>query len=134
SCCDSQSCQPAGSKICSGNNPQQCASNGQWQNEPACTMETPTCSAGECICTETMCNSGCVDLQTDKLNCGACGRSCALANASTTSCNGGACAPTCQAGYLNCNVPVPPAPDDGCECAGPMCCGSSCPSAHNDGL
>jgi hypothetical protein len=47
-----------------------------------CAFECPgtsACSNGACACTkssDTVCGAGCADLQTDPLNCGACGRIC----------------------------------------------------------
>jgi hypothetical protein len=80
-------------------------------------------------------DTGCGPIDT-VASCGACGRACSTTQASSTSCNGQSCLPTCNAGYLSCNNPAAPAPDDGCECAVPnaasvpKCCATACPIAH----
>lgn len=56
------------------------------------------------------------------------------------SCTGGACNSTCSPGWGNCNEPVAPAADDGCEsnlttCVGTPCCGAGlCQGTHSNGL
>ncbi len=71
---------------CSNNVPRTCVS-GVWQNGTACSGGT-TCSAGACTCALTTCGSACIDTQTDKANCGTCGRSC-----QTGDCIAGKCQP-----------------------------------------
>lgn len=57
--------------------------NGTVDDEPAadasCAQQVPgeTCSAGKCVCGGLVCNSACVDDQTDVNNCGGCGAVCA---------------------------------------------------------
>jgi hypothetical protein len=71
-------------------------------------------------------------------NCGACGRACSTAQASSTMCGSNrTCMPTCNPGHLSCNNPAAPTADDGCECATPnapsppSCCATACPVQHN---
>ena len=67
----------------------------------------PACATGS-----TCCAGACVDAATDLANCGACGRACTPAFASTVSCVAGACRPgACVAGYADCNANAA----DGCE-------------------
>lgn len=59
---------------------------------------------------------GCeVDLTEDPANCGACHHGCATNNATAVACNAGRCAPTCSAGYADCNAEAATPSDDGCE-------------------
>ncbi len=82
---------------------------------------TPSCAAGACAV--AVCDAGFADcdqqagdgceatLLTDAKNCGACGKACALANA-TPSCVAGACAvAVCDAGFADCDQQA----GDGCE-------------------
>jgi hypothetical protein len=49
------------------------------------------------------------------------------------SCTGTTCQYTCNTGTSDCDKGT--APDtDGCECATPSCCGTSCQTTHGDGL
>ena len=57
----------------------------------------------------------CIDVATDLSNCGACGRACSSAHVTTPSCNNKLCAPSCATGWADCNHPVAPNADDGCE-------------------
>ncbi|MFO0603598.1 MAG: hypothetical protein U0324_10515 [Polyangiales bacterium] len=106
----------------------------------ACSLANATaaCNAGACVIAS--CNAGffdcdgaaangCeVDGRSDRANCGACRRACALANA-TAACTAGACAvASCNAGYADCDR----AAANGCEvdtrtstahCGG---CGNAC--------
>ncbi|MBI5512254.1 MAG: hypothetical protein HY909_00710, partial [Deltaproteobacteria bacterium] len=82
---------------------------------------TATCAAGECAvarCSmgfgncDGVATNGCEqDLQTSTANCGACGRMCALPNA-TAACVAGACAVArCAAGFADCDMDA----SNGCE-------------------
>lgn len=51
-------CTP-GDKTCTGNVPNTCDSNGQWQAQAACSGATPTCVAG--ICSAPICGNGILD-------------------------------------------------------------------------
>jgi hypothetical protein len=52
----------------------------------------------------------------------------------TAVCAGGVCTSSCVNGRFNCNQPAAPTADDGCECAGTACCGTSCQTSHMNGL
>jgi hypothetical protein len=85
--------------------------------------DAPSCAAGE-----TRCGSRCADLQSDPSDCGACGRSCVVTNASAA-CVAGSCdVGTCDAGYLDCDGDA----INGCEtpddCAAGAACTTSCGS------
>jgi len=81
-----------------------------------------TCSTGSCriaSCSSGYANcdgadtNGCETRLTSLSNCGACGRTCSLANATET-CSTGSCRiSSCNAGFADCNGVA----SDGCECA-----------------
>jgi hypothetical protein len=65
----------------------------------------PSCQAGEAYCA-----GGCTSLQSDRQNCGACGRACTNAHGSNA-CTAGACSPSCSFGWQSCDMNL----DNGCE-------------------
>jgi hypothetical protein len=75
-----------------------------------CVASAPNCAAGDQCCSML-----CIDVATDLSNCGACGRACASSNVTTPGCSNDLCAPKCAAGWADCNHPVAPNADDGCE-------------------
>ncbi len=77
------------------------------------SCETPTCNLGFADCNGNKQSDGCeINLNTDVLNCNACGRVCSTANVNRA-CSGGSCqAGTCTGGYLDCNSNMQ---SDGCE-------------------
>ena len=85
-----------------------------------------------CSSNQTECGGSCTSVQTDNLNCGACGKSCG--NGQT--CNNGSC--SCSNGYLSCNGSCVASNADNCGSCGMKCsngqvcnngsCSSSCPS------
>jgi len=75
--------------------------------------------------------SGCGPL-TSTSNCGACGVACDTTTGAP-SCVGTTCTYMCNPGHLDCNSIHGP-DTDGCECATPGCCGTSCEITHQDGL
>jgi len=106
--------------------PGQMCVRGACLGDPGCGMG-PSCTGGT-----TCCGTGCADLRTDRLNCGACGRACS----NTQACNQGRCMtqPMCGGG---------PACDPGQTCCGDRCfdtqndvahcgaCGRACASLPN---
>lgn len=82
----------------------------------------------ECTAAETLCGAVCADLQADPNNCGQCGRSCVIPQA-TAACVAGECAMgACDAGYSDCDAMV----TNGCEtpidCDAGMTCTTTCGS------
>jgi len=77
----------------------------------ACAVGTCTASFGDC---DAVASNGCeTNLASSAANCGACGRICALANASST-CSASNCAVmACTMGFADCNMRAA----DGCEVA-----------------
>ncbi len=75
----------------------------------ACTVQRCDAGFGDC---DNVASTGCeANLNTSAANCGACGRACALANA-TSACTSGACTVSaCSTGYLDCDGIAA----DGCE-------------------
>jgi len=76
-------------------------------------------------CFLTLCGSVCVDPTTDPSNCGGCGRSCVVANASAE-CIAGECAVgTCTGGFRDCDGD----PLNGCEAMDSCVAGAACETA-----
>jgi hypothetical protein len=102
--------------------------------QAACVNSTCglACDAGFSDC-DGMAATGCeVDTAINVNHCGQCGRACSGSNVASKSCTNGLCDSTCALGSANCNLPVAPAADNGCElnvsqnntnCGG---CGVSC--------
>jgi hypothetical protein len=67
-------------------------------------------------------------------NCGACGRACDTTTSQRQSCDGVKCSyPSCKTGFTDCDKILTGDPNtDGCECATPLCCGSSCAKTHKN--
>ena len=97
-----------------------------------------TCTDGLCLLSgcpsgRTLCGTACVDLNSDVAQCGACGRACALPNA-TAACSAGTCVvASCAAGLGNCDGVA----TNGCETdttrSATNCgaCGTVCPTPQN---
>ncbi len=91
----------------------------------------PVCATGFGDCDGNKSNGCEASLNTDPLNCGACGKVCSLANANTA-CQAGTCVITsCKSGYADCDLN----PANGCET--PLnttsncgACGVACTNAH----
>ncbi len=97
------------------------------------------CQPGYSNCTQPTsgADDGCeTHTDSDATNCGACGHQCVSTNASSVACSGGSCAPTCKNGFGDCNTPVAPSADNGCETntnsstANCGACGHACSSNH----
>jgi hypothetical protein len=92
----------------------------------------PTCAAGfgDCVLDDgNGADDGCETNTEDTVaHCNACGRACSSANATTLDCSTGACAPTCDQGFGDCNLDDGIGPDDGCETDlnNTATCGTSC--------
>lgn len=107
-------------------------SNGATCPSGKCTYTGCAAGYGDCDMSGVDSN-GCETSTTTTAACGACGRACSTANATATTCGaGGACAPTCNNGFSSCGAPLPPAADDGCECATPGCCNGGCAVTHQN--
>ncbi len=95
-----------------------------------------TCGSGyyDCNASTAPDTDGC-ETPESTTNCGKCGQACNTTTG-TPSCASGAtsCSYACNSLRRDCNAGT--APDtDGCECAGTACCsGSSCQTAHSNGI
>jgi hypothetical protein len=90
------------------------------------------CASGFANCTTTAPDlNGCETPTTTTANCGGCGNVCDKTSGTPT-CNGTTCAYACNPGRSDCSQTPPDL--NGCECATPGCCGSSCQYTHIDGL
>ena len=89
--------------------------------------------------TPAVCSSD-TNFDNDISNCGSCGRACSSAHVTTPACANKLCAPSCASGFADCNHPVAPSADDGCEtnlfdvahcgaCGAPAC---NLPNATSD--
>lgn len=82
------------------------------------------CAPGQvvetCLSTSTECDGICVNVQTDRGHCGACGNACADGFV----CSAGACVLSCQAALTNCSGVCRDLATDGANCGA---CGNVCP-------
>jgi hypothetical protein len=88
------------------------------------SCQVDNCPAGTANCTNA---PGCeTNILTNITNCGGCGIACTNAHG-TTACSAGACAPSCSAGWTDCDGN----PVNGCEtqCASGVCSGGTCMTA-----
>ena len=105
------------------------------KNCGGCERLCASVNVEQLICNNGLCASSCLDgygncnmldaphsddgcetnLAVDASACGACNRRCASNNVDSVSCSEGLCVSSCVQGYANCNLPVPPNSDDGCE-------------------
>lgn len=74
-----------------------------------------TCDAGYADCNNNAADGCEANLQTSTAHCGECGHICSGANAVSTACTDGNCAPTCLDGFGDCVSPATTMMDDGCE-------------------
>jgi hypothetical protein len=82
----------------------------------------PPGSDGGACATGTPCDGLCVDTATDPTNCGGCGRTCAIPNA-TAACSAGTCAvASCDTGFADCDATI----DNGCELPSDCTAGGAC--------
>ena len=87
---------------------QECSPSGSCVE--GCLAAAPNCPSGDMCC-----SSLCIATASDLSNCGACGRACSSSHVTTPGCNNNLCAPACASGWADCNHPVAPNADDGCE-------------------
>lgn len=107
----------------------------QWQcNSGQCQLACPS-GKGDCNLDP---QDGCeTDLATSTDNCGACGRACSTSQGYNPACQGGLCSLSCNYPWSDCNHPVAPAADDGCETntdtdsANCGACGTTCSTTHS---
>ncbi len=79
----------------------------------ACVVDVCAQGRGDCDGDPT---NGCeVKTTSDPLHCGACARPCGATHVEAVTCSSGLCKSTCAPGWGNCNVPLAPSNDDGCE-------------------
>ena len=122
-CTDTRGC-PGGQTCCSGacvDQTTNLANCGACGTRCAATNATPACRNSMCTvgtCTvpygdcDSMASNGCeTNTFTDVFHCGACNRPCEARANSTSACNAGTCAYTCEAGFSDCDGN----PANGCE-------------------
>lgn len=82
----------------------------------------------DCAANEVVCGSVCADLDTDPSNCGQCGRSCVIPQATAT-CQAGECAmASCDAGYSDCDGMVVSGCETPIDCQAGTLCDTTCGS------
>jgi hypothetical protein len=95
------------------------------------TLDCGICASNErCVdnACQPVCVPDCTNTQCGSDGCGgSCGTCASLSNASAV-CTSGTCIYTCDSGFQDCDA------GGGCECAGTGCCGSSCQTAHSNGV
>jgi hypothetical protein len=82
----------------------------------------------ECTASETLCGNVCADLDTDPSNCGQCGRSCVIPQATAT-CVAGECGMgVCDAGFSDCDAMIVTGCETPIDCQEAMPCTTACGS------
>ena len=82
----------------------------------------------DCMPSETLCGSTCADLQTDPSNCGQCGRSCVIPQASAA-CLVGECAmAACEPGWTDCDAMLVTGCETPIDCQANTVCTTACGS------
>ncbi len=95
--------------------PADCPAGKRCSPSGACVDGCDVAAGSPCAGSLQCCSNLCLDTTQDLASCGACGRTCASTNVSAAACTGGLCKPQCVAGHGDCNQPIAPAADDGCE-------------------
>lgn len=82
----------------------------------------------DCTASEAVCGSVCADLMTDPSNCGQCGRSCVIPQA-TAACVAGECAMgACDTGWSDCDAMLVTGCETPVDCQESMACTTACGS------
>ncbi len=95
-----------------------------------------SCKSGYADCDGVAANGCETNLLIDAQNCGTCKRACSTNHATSESCSGGVCSPSCSPGYGDCSSPSAPTADNGCETdlgSSPNNCGAcsrKCSTSH----
>ena len=104
----------------------------------ACSDDEPSDGGLQCPDTQTLCGSQCVDLDSDRLNCGGCGEACGAGQV----CSLGGCDTSCADGLTDCSGSCRDLATDrtNCGACGNMCangevcaesvCGATCPAGQ----
>jgi len=87
-----------------------CQDNNTSSNNCSAGVCAPQCTANFQTCDNNPINGCESNQQTDTANCGGCGTACTNSHG-TTACSGGACSPSCAAGFNDCDGD----PNNGCE-------------------
>jgi hypothetical protein len=95
--------------------PSDCAPGKRCSPSGACVDGCDVPAGSLCPGALACCSNLCIDTDDELSSCGACGRACNSASVSTPQCKNGLCTSACVAGRGNCNKPIAPAADDGCE-------------------
>lgn len=82
----------------------------------------------ECTAPEVACGQICADLDSDPSNCGRCGISCVIDNASTSCVAGGCAMETCDAGFADCDGAIATGCEHVIDCDAGAGCSTSCGS------
>jgi hypothetical protein len=108
-------CQVAQHRCVECLGPTDCAPGKRCSPGGACVDGCDVAAGSNCPGAIACCANLCVNTALELSSCGACGRACDSSNVATPACVGGLCTSTCVAGRGNCNKPIAPAADDGCE-------------------
>jgi hypothetical protein len=95
--------------------PNDCPAGMKCSPSGSCVIGCDVSSGSNCPGAQMCCSSLCIDTTMDISSCGACGRTCSSTNVATPGCASSLCAPVCTNGFGDCNHPVAPNADDGCE-------------------
>jgi hypothetical protein len=102
--------------------------SGESSGSGADTLDDTGTAPPECTATEMLCGNVCADLQTDPGNCGRCGRSCVIPQA-TAACMAGECAMgTCDAGFNDCDAMIVTGCETPIDCQEETPCTTACGS------